>query len=178
VVHTFEPGDTSLGRRIREILLDKDDVKANKFAELLLFEADRAQHVREVIKPSIEQNKIVICDRYNTATLAYQGYGLGIDLKKIEEIDNFATDGMVPDFTILLDVDTETGLRRAGGVSSPDKIEQRSLEFHENVRRGYIAMSEQFPERIHKIATDGEIEQTYEKIQEKINDIVQQYTRS
>jgi dTMP kinase len=93
VVHTAEPGGTSLGRRIRDILLGKDDVRLGKEAELFLFEADRSQHVEEVIAPALESRKIVLCDRFNTATFAYQGYGLDMDMELVEGIDTVATGG-------------------------------------------------------------------------------------
>jgi dTMP kinase len=175
VVRTFEPGDTFLGEKIRNILLDKDDVSVSEIAELFLFEADRAQHVKEVIVPAIQDKKIVICDRFNTATFAYQGYGLGLDMKKISAIDKVATGPLVPDLTVLFDVDVQTGLKRAGKTGAADKIEKRGLEFHEKVRQGYLDLAGKDPDRIKVIQVKESIEETYSLVEREVYDIVQRY---
>ena len=175
VVRTFEPGDTFLGEKIRNILLDKDDVSVSEIAELFLFEADRAQHVKEVIVPAIQDKKIVICDRFNTATFAYQGYGLGLDMKKISAIDKVATGPLVPDLTVLFDVDVQTGLKRAGKTGAADKIEKRGSEFHEKVRQGYLDLAGKDPDRIKVIQVKESIEETYSLVEREVYDIVQRY---
>lgn len=164
VMHTLEPGGTLLGKRIREVLLEKDDISLGKVAELFLFEADRAQHVEEIILPALEEGKIVVCDRFNAATFAYQGYGLGMDLDFIKKADKKATQGLSPDLTILLDIDIETGLARAIGEHDPDRMEKRSRDFHEKVRQGYLAQAKESPEMIKVIEVSDDIEGTYGRV--------------
>ncbi|MBF0215553.1 MAG: dTMP kinase [Candidatus Omnitrophica bacterium] len=162
-MRTIEPGDTELGALIREILLKKDKVHLTTRAELLLFEADRAEHVEEVIKPSLHKKRIVICDRFNTATYAYQGYGLGLDMAAIRDIDDFAVQGVVPDLVIVLDVDPKTGLERAGRKRAKDRMEKRSVDFHRRVRKGYLKMAEKDPRRFRVIDSGQDIERVYEQ---------------
>ena len=152
VVHTAQPGGTDLGAKIRDILLQKDNIRLGEKAELFLFEADRAQHVEEEIRPALEDRKIVICDRFNTATFAYQGYGLGMDMGLIETVDNAATGGLVPDLTLLMDLDIKTGLKRAGRTGAADRMEKRGNAFHEKVRQGYLDIAAKNPERIKVIS--------------------------
>ena len=175
VVHTAEPGDTSLGRRIRDILLGKDDIQLAPEAELFLFEADRAQHVEEVIAPALGARKIVLSDRFNTATFAYQGYGLAMDMALIEKIDAAATGGLCPDLTILLDVDVETGLARAGAEHPADRMEKRGREFHEKVRRGYLALAEKAPGVIKVIKVREKIDETYDLIKKEVHALIARY---
>ncbi|MBL7073369.1 MAG: dTMP kinase [Candidatus Omnitrophica bacterium] len=173
VIHTREPGGTLLGERIRDILLEKDEILLGKEAELFLFEADRAQHVEEIIEPALHAKKIVICDRFSAATFAYQGYALGTDIKMIFDMDYMATKGIVPDLTILLDVDVETGLKRANGQSSPDRMEKRPREFHEKVRQGYFEIAEECPRRIKLIETRENIDETFELVKKEIDAFLQ-----
>ncbi|MFC1548396.1 dTMP kinase [Candidatus Omnitrophota bacterium] len=175
IVHTAEPGGTPLGARIRNILLDKDDIRLDSQAELFLFEADRAQHVEELIKPALDQGKIVLCDRFNTATFAYQGYGLGMDMDLIENMDRAAVGSLQPDLTILMDVDVGTGLQRAAAAHSKDRMEKRAKEFHEKVREGYLALAEKDPDRIKVIEVKDDIEQTYSLVKEQIDGLIERY---
>jgi dTMP kinase len=178
VLHTYEPGDTPLGKRVRDILLEKDDISLGRHAELLLFEADRAQHVEEVIKPALSSGKIVVCDRFNTATFAYQGYGLGLDMGKILELDKFATGGLSPDLTLLLDIDVDEGLNRASAGKPADRMEKRGGVFHRKVRDGYLAMAAKDPARIKVVPVTGNIENTYAEIREKVYAFIQGYKRA
>jgi len=175
VAHTAEPGGTELGAGIRDLLLKKDSIRLDDLAELFLFEADRAQHVNETIKPSLEGKKIVLCDRFNTATFAYQGYGLGMSMELIKNLDAVATDGLVPDLTFLMDIDVDTGLRRAKARGTQDRMEKRSRQFHENVRRGYLAIAEENPGRIRTINTSGDIEDVYRVVKREIYDLIERY---
>ncbi|MFH1305584.1 MAG: dTMP kinase [Candidatus Omnitrophota bacterium] len=163
-VYTAEPGDTALGKRIRKILLEKENVKIGALPELFLFEADRAQHVEEFIRPAIIKRKIVLCDRFNTATFAYQGYGLGMDMGLIRAMDTAAVAGISPDLIVLLDVDTKTGLRRATLTRGADRMEKRSVEFHKKVRRGYLALAKKSPRKIKVIKVREEIDETYKAV--------------
>ncbi|MEA3490077.1 MAG: dTMP kinase [Candidatus Omnitrophota bacterium] len=177
-VHTAEPGGTALGRGIRDLLLEKDEIRLDSQAELFLFEADRAQHVEEFIRPQLRMKKVVICDRYSTATFAYQGYGLGTDIGFIERVDAAATGGLCPDLTVLLDVDVETGLARAGAGRPADRIEKRNRQFHEKVRRGYLSLAEKFPDRIKVIEVRDNRDETYNLVKEEVYALIERYKRS
>lgn len=178
VLRTSEPGGTELGKRIRSILLDKRDVHLGALAELLLFEADRAQHVEEVITPAKDGKKIIICDRFNTATFAYQGYGLGMDMDLIKKVDEVSTQGTRPDLTIILDLEVETGLRRATSESGADRMEERSTEFHKKVREGYLDMAKKDPGRIKVIAVQDAIEETFEIVKKEVYGLIEGYKRA
>jgi dTMP kinase len=145
VLLTREPGGTKLGEEIRRIFSSKGYTISPE-AELLLLLSSRAQHVREVIAKSLEQKKVVICDRFSDATLAYQGYGRGMDISFIKMLNDFATSGLRPDLTILLDLDVEVGLRRKG--ISEDRMEAEDISFHERVRKGYLSIALEEPERV------------------------------
>ncbi len=174
-VFTAEPGGTSLGSRIREILLEREDISFNPAAELFLFEADRAQHMAEVIMPALEEGKVVVCDRFNTATFAYQGYGLGMDMKEIEALDDMATKGVSPDLTILLDIDVETGLQRVGRERAADKMEQRSREFHQRVRQGYLYLAKKDSGQIRVLESTGEVDAVYKLVKEEVYGFIERH---
>jgi dTMP kinase len=144
-VITRDPGGTPLGKQIRRILLNPEN-PVQPVTELLLYQADRAQHIAEVIKPSLEAGKLVICDRFTDSTMAYQGYGRGIDFGLIRELNQIATGGLTPDLTILFDIESSDGLARLhpGGH---DRLEREALEFHLKVRKGYLELAQAEPER-------------------------------
>jgi len=150
VLHTREPGGTKISEAVRKILLNKNNKGMSDICELFLFLAARAQIVDEIIRPALKKGYVVVCDRFHDATIAYQGYGAGLDLKLIEEMGKLTAKGLKPDLTVLLDVETKKGLRRAG---IKDRIEIKSLEFHKRVRGGYLALAEREPERIKVIPT-------------------------
>lgn len=142
---TRDPGGTPLGRQIRRILLSPEN-PVSPVTELLLYQADRAQHVSEVILPSLKAGTLVLCDRYIDSTMAYQGYGRGIDFALIEELNEIATGGLRPELTILFDIDSGEGLGRLhpGGH---DRLEREAIDFHHRVRAGYHELCKQEPER-------------------------------
>jgi dTMP kinase len=152
VIHIREPGGTLVGEQIRKILLNLNNKTMSPLCETLLYMAARAELVRSVIKPALAQKKIIICDRFLDSTRAYQGHGLGVDMKMIEHVGKLATEGITPDITIFLDVETKTGLKRAG--IEKDRIERRSLSYHRRVRRGYLELARKFPLRIKIIKVD------------------------
>ncbi|GAB4372842.1 MAG: dTMP kinase [Deltaproteobacteria bacterium] len=145
---TREPGGTPLADEIRALLLSPRKEAVFPETELLLYEAARAQHVREVILPARAAGEAVLCDRFCDATLAYQGYSRGIDPARIEELNRFASGGIAPDLTLLFDIPPEEGIRRVEGRGGRDRIESESREFHRAVREGYLRLAERFPARI------------------------------
>ena len=147
VVRTREPGGTKIGDQIREVLVRMDNTELHPRTEILLFLAARAQLVEELIIPSLQQGKIILCDRYGDSTLAYQGYGHGLDLDALRAMLQFATGGLKPDRTILLDVDVMTGLKRKKIKEEWNRLDAYELSFHERVRTGYHILAGQEPER-------------------------------
>lgn len=142
---TRDPGGTPLGRQIRRILLNPEN-PVNPMSELLLYQADRAQHVGEVIMPALKEGKLVLCDRYTDSTMAYQGYARGIDFEIIEDLNQVATGGLRPELTILFDLESSEGLSRLhpGGH---DRLEREAIEFHHKVRDGYHQLAKKEPKR-------------------------------
>ncbi len=155
VIVTHEPGGTRAGEAIRSIFLDPA-VSLDVAAELLLVLADRAQHVREKLRPAVAAGEIVISDRYSDSTIAYQGYGRGFDLKLLADLNRLASDSMQPDLTLVLDVPVETGLERTrarvkGATRGPDRFEGEAYEFHTRVRRGFLEVARAEPDRVKVI---------------------------
>jgi len=168
VVTTREPGGTSFGTRVRQLLLEGDkhqDTAPKTRTELLLFAADRAQHVEEFLKPKLAQGAIILCDRYTDSTVAYQGYGRGLDLKLIEQLNQIATGGLESDLTLWLDVELEVGLKRARKRGSADRIEQADIEFHRRVQQGFQSLYQENPHRIVQVDANGSEEQVHLSIQ-------------
>ncbi|NLY10958.1 MAG: dTMP kinase [Firmicutes bacterium] len=160
VLLTFEPGATNIGRAIRQVLLNVASKEMAYQTEILLYAADRAQHVKEVIKPTLELGITVISDRYIDSSIAYQGYGLGWDRQSIIEINDWASGGIKPDITFCLDLEPQKALLRTKG----DRIESRTLEYHNRVRQGFQAIAEQEPERFHLIPATGSANAIHQKI--------------
>lgn len=176
-IHTREPGGTKLGERIREVLLHSDGIKISDLTELFLFEAARSQIVDEVIEPNLAKKKIVICDRFSDATFSYQGYGGGLSIKMIGELDKVAARGLKPDLTILLDIDTKIGLGRAQ-AKGKDRMESKDTAYHTRVRRGYLKLAGKEPGRIKVIKVVGSIEETQELVRREVELVIQRYKRA
>jgi dTMP kinase len=164
VILTEEPGGTRIGLKIRELLLSVENREMTSLTELLLYNASRTQHIKEVILPAIKRGAIVITDRFTDSTVAYQGYGRGIDLRLIGSIEKIVTGGLHPDITILLDLDVETGLRRNRGINKTDRLELEDVKFHKLVRSGYLEIATKEPERIKIIDASESIKQIQNKI--------------
>ncbi|MCL2669320.1 MAG: dTMP kinase [Syntrophaceae bacterium] len=154
VLATAEPGGTSLGQKIREILLNRSAWAISAEAELLLFAAARAQHVREAIMPALERGQWVLCDRFSDATLAYQGFGRGLDAAFIRCLNGFSSRSLSPDLTLLFDLSASVGLararERAAGLrpeAAEDRFEQETLAFHGRIRKGYLSLAAEEPDR-------------------------------
>jgi dTMP kinase len=154
IIITREPGGTELGKKIRQLLLEDPDSDVGKRTELLLYGADRAQHVESVIRPQLEQGNLVLCDRFTDSTIAYQGYGRGFDRSEIDQINQLATGGLQSNLTIWLDLDVEIGLQRVLSRGKPDRMEQANLDFHKRVRKGYQELANIYPNRIVRIDAD------------------------
>ncbi len=166
VMLTQEPGGTVIGNRIREILLHVDHREMSYMTELLLYNAARAQHLSEKILPALNQGKVVITDRFTDSTIAYQGYGRGIDIELLKSIDLIATGGIRPDLTILFDLDVETGLQRNKGINKVDRLELEEIEFHKKVREGYLKIAEAEPDRIKTVDASLPLKDVSEKVWE------------
>lgn len=164
-----EPGSTKIGEKIRKILLDRHNSHLGPKAELLLYLAARAQLVKEKIIPALKGKKIVLCDRFQDSTLAYQGFGLGLDRKAISRLGEFAAQRIVPHLTFLLDIPVEEGLKRTGKFK--DRIERRSLHYHQRVRQGYLKISASSHRRV-KVVKVKALKSTQEEIRRLVEDFL------
>ena len=163
-VVTREPGGTPLGEALREMLLEHRHEGMSSDAELLLMFAARAEHLHKVIIPALETGNNVLCDRFTEATYAYQGGGRGINDKKISELENWVQGELRPDLTIILDAPVETGRKRAGQRSAPDRIEKEKNDFFERVRHTYLELASHYPDRIAVIDAGVDLEKVQDQI--------------
>jgi dTMP kinase len=192
IVTTREPGGTALGQRLRQILLQSTDDLIQNRAELLLYAADRAQHVEAYLRPLLAAGAMILCDRYTDSTVAYQGYGRQLDQIVIEQLNQIATGGLVSDLTFWLDIDVELGLSRARDRAvatqnasqtttqtttqtiAQDRIERADLSFHQRVQQGFTELAKQYPQRIVRIdasqSPDGVSQQIQQVLQARLND--------
>ena len=189
VVLTREPGGTRISDKVRAILLDPENTDILPHTEILLFSASRAQLGEEFIRPHLQEGYIVICDRYADSTMAYQGYGLGLDLDKLRVITAFATGGLKPDLTLYLDIPVEAGLKRrlgavdqggltVGGSQLPlfnkwDRLDRKEVEYHRRVQLGYEELILAEPNRWHRINADRAAEAVQEDIQRKVLSVLE-----
>lgn len=165
IIITREPGAKGLGEKLREILLNYEgEVSSN--CEAFLFLADRAQHIDKIVKPAIESGKIVLCDRHTDSTIAYQGYGRLVNLEQIKMLNEIATSGFVPDLTFIFDLDTETAFSRVG--KTQDRMEAAGVEFFERVRKGYLEIAKQEPNRVKVINSKDSIENIFKQVKEMV----------
>lgn len=158
---TREPGGTPIGERIRELLLDLRYTEMVAECESLLYAAARAQHVRQVILPALDEGRVVLCDRFVDSSLAYQGYGAGVNLGFLREVNRLATAGIVPHLTIVLDLDPVAG-RQRGRIK--DRIEHRDLVFHRRVRNGFLALAREEPQRMVVIPAEPPPEEVHRQV--------------
>ncbi|GGL99526.1 dTMP kinase [Deinococcus aerophilus] len=145
-VLTREPGGTPLGMRVREVLLDPA-LTIDSLPEFLLYSASRAQLVGNLIRPALRRGDVVVCDRYADSSMAYQGFGRGLDAGLLRQITQAATGGLTPNLTVLLDLDPAVGLQRAARRGQPDRLERADLEFHQRLRQGFLTLAAQEPQR-------------------------------
>lgn len=177
-VLTREPGGTDIGIEIRKILLDGKNRHLGPLAELMLYAADRAQHLDETIRPALRAGKTVLCDRFADATVAYQGFGRGLDLQLISELNELATGGLKPVRTFLLDLPVEIGLARAKArlarqKSSEGRFEAEALAFHEKVRQGYLRLALEEPERFRVLDATLEVEAIHRKLLQEVEPLLE-----
>jgi dTMP kinase len=156
-----EPGGGPIPRAIRALLLDPASAGMTPRAELLLFLAARAQHVEETIRPALDAGRIVVCDRFSDSTLAYQGYAGGLDRDRVTALNAFATGGLLPDLTLVLDIDAREGLVRQ---QEWNRMEAKGLQYHERVREGFLDLARRFPERIRVLDASRPIDALHAEI--------------
>ncbi|NEP42292.1 MULTISPECIES: dTMP kinase [Okeania] len=169
VIVTREPGGTKLGQALRVLLLNTDisGEQIQERAELLLYAADRSQHIENLIKPYLEKGAIVLCDRFTDSTIAYQGYGRGLDLDLIQKLNHIATGGLKSDLTFWLDIDVKIGLTRAKNRGKIDRMEQADIQFHKRVQKGYQELAKSNPSIVR---IDANL--TIDKVQEQIQEVM------
>ncbi len=173
VLQTAEPGGTLISSKIRELLLSIESKGMDPVTELLLYNASRVQLLKEIVLPALKRGDIVITDRFSDSTVAYQGYGRGIDLTLIDSLDAVSTNRLRPDITLLLDLDVETGLRRNMAVNKNDRLELEDVSFHEKVREGFKSIAARAGERIKTIDCSENIEYVHQKIRGIIDDFIE-----
>jgi dTMP kinase len=169
-ITTREPGGTPLGKLIRRVVLEAGEQTLVSPTELFLYLADRAQHIQEIVRPAIEQGKIVLCDRHTDSTLAYQGYGRGIDRGLLRQLNSIASQGITPDLTLLFDCPVEIGLSRTAqrpfqsSGKREDRFEREKIEFHERVRAGFLELARSEPERFCLIDASRPAEEVFQEV--------------
>ncbi|HYA94385.1 MAG TPA: dTMP kinase [Thermodesulfobacteriota bacterium] len=174
---TREPGGCPIGEKVRKILLNPDHREMVPTTELFLYEAARAQHVKEVLKPFLKKGGVILCDRFCDATLAYQGYGRRIELKWIDRLNRLSSQGIKPDVTFLLDCPSDVGLNRALQRNRAlkqereERFEREEIQFHRRVRKGYLAIARKEPHRVKVIDTREGEEKVFEKIRKIIDNL-------
>ncbi|MGD9605433.1 MAG: dTMP kinase [Bacilli bacterium] len=165
VVKTREPGGSKIAEEIRKVILSVENTAMDYRTEALLYAASRRQHLREVIIPHLEQGKIVLCDRFLDSSLAYQGYARQLGIKEVYEVNQYATEGLLPDLTFYIDIDPEIGLSRIQKAHrNVDRLDLEKTEFHLQVRKGYLEVAKMFPKRIMTINGNRPIAEIYQEI--------------
>jgi dTMP kinase len=175
---TREPGGSRIGEKIRKILLNPHHREMNPLTELLLYEAARAQHVKEVIGPLLRKGVVVLCDRFSDASIAYQGFGRKLDLGWVERLNRLSSGGIRPDVTFLLDLPSRTGLKRAFqrncalNQENESRFEREALQFHQRVRKGYLSLAKKEPHRVKVIDTRRGEGKVFALIQQVIDPLI------
>ena len=170
VVHTREPGGTQISEKLRDILLDSHNTEMDAVTEMLIYAASRAQHVRELVKPALDEGSVVICDRFLDSSIAYQAYGRGLgDMVKI--VNSYATDGLTPDITFWMDIDPDAGKERVSKMGDFDRLEMEARDFHYRVYEGYRAIAQSEPDRIKRIDASRSVEEISAEIIKYLEEI-------
>ena len=161
ILKTREPGGTKIGEQIRSLLLEHREEKVSPYAELCLFLASRAQHIEEVIMPALEMGKVVLCDRFNDSSVAYQGIARGLGKVQVAQTCAFISEGLEPHLTFYLDIDPSVGLSRVQKTREQDRIEVEGIAFHTKIRNAYLELQKQYPKRIHRLDATLPKEEVY-----------------
>ncbi len=169
VVLTREPGAKGLGEKVREILLNYDGEVSDR-CESFLFLADRAQHIDMIVNPAVNSGKIVLCDRHTDSSVAYQGYGRGLDVQRIKMLNELAVNGRKPDLTLVFDIDVETSMQRVG--DEKDRMESAGKEFFNRVREGYLEIAKQEPQRVKVLDAKKSIEDIHKDVVKLIEELL------
>lgn len=170
VVHTREPGGTQISEKLRDILLDSHNTEMDAVTEMLIYAASRAQHVRELVKPALDEGSVVICDRFLDSSIAYQACGRGLgDMVKI--VNSYATDGLTPDITFWMDIDPDAGKERVSKMGDFDRLEMEARDFHYRVYEGYRAIAQSEPDRIKRIDASRSVEEISAEIIKYLEEI-------
>lgn len=175
VIYTREPGGSKIAESIRNILLDVENTKMDARTEAILYAASRRQHLVEIVQPALEAGKIVLCDRFIDSSLAYQGVGRGLGIEEVYALNQFAIDQMMPDKTIFLSVDIETGAKRMDLRGEKNRLDLEKDSFHQKVRQGYETLLKMYPQRIVKVDATGEIEEVFDLTMQEIQKVLNLY---
>ena len=160
-----EPGGSKISEEIRKVILNVENTKMDYITEALLYAASRRQHLEEIIKPALKEGYLVICDRYIDSSLAYQGYARGLGIDEVYNLNHYATGGLLPDLTIFIDVNPEEGLARiVKNNRDKDRLDLETINFHHQVREGYLQLIKRFPDRIKRVDGNREIDEVYADI--------------
>lgn len=173
-IKTREPGGTAIGEEIRDIILDNKNTNMSYQTEALLYAASRGQHIHEKILPGLKAGKVVLCDRFILSSLAYQGVGRELGIKKVKAINDFAIGDVYPDLTLFFHIDPKKTLERKFGNGDADRLENLGNDFHEKVYNGYMDLLKIYPENIEIIDANGSIEEVLEQAIDKINKAIRQ----
>lgn len=169
---TREPGGTSIGEDIRNIILDKKNINMSPRTEALLYAASRSQHVYEKIRPALEEGKVVLSERFVLSSLVYQGIGRGLGVLDVKAINDFAIEGVNPDLTLFFDIDPVKALSRKTGENSGDRLEMEGVNFHREVYNGYLKLISMYPENIKVIDASKSVEETFEEVKNELDKIL------
>ncbi len=170
-----EPGGTTISEKIRDIILDNRHTEMDSVTEMFLYAASRAQLVAEKIKPALMAGTTVICDRFVDSSFVYQGFGRELGLDRVKAVNDIATDGVMPDMTFFLDIDPDTALKRRYDASSPDRLEQESIVFHQRVYEGYIKLQQMFPDRIKCVDGKKGVKDAHSQVKGYIDSLLCRY---
>lgn len=173
VLETREPGGTSVGEQIRDVMLNRGNQQLTALTEVFLVMAARAQHVEEVVRPALAGGAVVLCDRFVDSTLAYQGYGRGLDIRALRRLNRLATAGLTPDMTLVFDVPVTVGLQRRRAHREVNRLDMESIAFHERVRKGFLQLVREEPRRMKIVKAGG----TQEEISDAVADLIEPLLR-
>lgn len=166
-----EPGGSKISEAIRSVILDKDNTEMDYMTEAFLYAASRSQHLSEVVRPALNEGKLVICDRYVDSSLAYQGHARGLGIDRVYDINLYATEGLLPDLTIFVDIEPSVGLNRIKQNNrAVDRLDKEKIDFHEKVHEGYLLVAKKFPERIKVVNGEQTIDDVYNDIRKIVFD--------